>query len=149
MLTENGLRVDMEAVREVLERADVLAVAFTTFPDRLLVDVRDSGEEGPLVAIVDPVSTVEERFLWLGQHRGRFGAPEAFSFFMWPQTVRGMVERDLMAPMRSRLLAINPPAAAELDTVLGHLVQLEARAIRAACAGEEPWQTVWPRQPAA
>jgi hypothetical protein len=149
MLTENGLEVDVEAVHDLLRRADVLAIGFPLFPERLLIDTRTSGDEGPLVAIVEPVATVQERYLWLGKHRGNFGAPEAFSFFTWPHTVRGMGERDILAPLRSRLADVSNDGGEMLDQALERLAGLEQNAIRDAIKGSPAWRAVWEKSAAA
>jgi hypothetical protein len=145
MLTENGLQIDPDAVDQVLRRGDVITIAFSTFPERLLIDTRHNAEAGPLVAIVDPVSTVQERYLWLGRHRGMFGVPEAFSFFPWPHTVRTLVAEDVLAPLRRRLEAVSPEAAASLDARLTRLLAIEQQAMRDAVRGEGHWRTVWQR----
>ena len=141
MFTENGLTVDLDAVDDLLRRADVLTIGFTTFAERLLIDVRDDGQTGPLVAIVEPVATVQERYHWLGARRGMFGAPEGFSFFVWPHTVRGLVERDVLAPMRARLGS----HGRALDETLERVMRLERQAMRDAVSGEDTFQTLWQR----
>jgi hypothetical protein len=133
----------MDAVNEVLDRADVLTIGFTTFSERLLIDARASGADGPMVAIVGPVGSVQERYHWLGRHRPGFGAPEAFSFFVWPHTVRTLRERDVLAVMRDRLASTSNDAIAVLDQVLERLSELESDAFRAAIRGDEPWKAVW------
>ena len=145
MLTENGIAVDYERLGDLLRRADVLTIGFTLFPARLLVDTRTNDTDGPLVAMVGPVATVQERYLWLGQHRGGFGAPEAFSFFVWPHTVKSLVAGDALAPLRERLAAASSDAAASLTEMLGQFQRLEHEAIEAAVRGDEPWKTVWQR----
>ena len=145
MLGENGLTVDLDAVAEVLHRADVLTIGFTTFPERLLIDTRSNDQAGPMSAIVGPVATVQERYLWLGQHRGMFGAPQAFSFFVWPHTIQNLVERDVLAPMRERLAEGSAGACAELDRLLQQLTTREEEAIRDAVRGTEAFQTLWQR----
>jgi hypothetical protein len=145
MFTENGLTVDRAAVDDVLRRADLLTIGFTTFPERLLVDVRSNTQAGPLVAVVAPVATVQERYAWLGQHRGMFGPPEAFSFFIWPHTVRMLVSRDVLAIMRDRLNAVSGESAADLDTVLRQLLAAEREAMRGAVRGSDAFQTLWER----
>ncbi|MBI5949144.1 MAG: hypothetical protein HY875_13470 [Chloroflexi bacterium] len=145
MLTENGLEVDMAALEDVLQRADVLTIGFALFAERLLIDTRTREGEGPLVAVVGPVQTVQERYLWLGQHRGNFGAPEAFSFFVWPKTVRTLIDTDVLATMRARLAAVSPEGESALRDVLDRFAALEREAMRAAVVGDEPWRTVWPQ----
>ncbi len=145
MLTENGIAVDYEALADLLRRADVLTIGFTLFPARLLVDTRTNDTDGPLVAMVGPVATVQERYAWLGRHRGSFGAPEAFSFFVWPHTVRSLVARDALLPLRQRLAAASPDVDVALTEMLAQFQKLEDEAILAALKGGEPWQTVWQR----
>lgn len=143
MLTENGLEIDVEQVHEVLRHADVLTIAFSLFPERLLFDVRTNEQEGPLAAIVEPVASVQERYLWLGKHRGHFGAPQAFSFFMWPHTVRSLIDRDVLAPMRDRLAALSPEAPAVFEKLLSTLGQREREAMAEAINGEGQWRPLW------
>jgi hypothetical protein len=148
MFTENGIEVDPERVQQVLESADVLTIAFALFPERVLFDTRTNRTDGPLVAIVEPVASVQERYLWLGKHRGSFGAPEAFSFLAWPHTVRGLIERDILAPLRQRLEAASPDASRVFDDVMARLQRRELFAIRDAIRGEDPWRTLWERDAA-
>lgn len=144
MLTENGIEFDHDALRQVLEQADVLTIGFATFPQRLLIDTRTRTDEGPLATFVEPVTSVQERYLWLGKHRGSFGAPQGFSFFIWPRTVRALVEGDALRPLRDRLARAGGPASvAELDTALAALRELELQALRNVVAGGEGWHTVW------
>lgn len=143
MLTENGMQLDENALRQVLEQADVLTIGFSTFADRLIIDTRFTDDEGPLVAIVQPVANVQERYLWLGKERGRFGAPQNFSFFVWPHTVRGMVERNALAPLRARLAAASATANDDLDRALEQLRSLEHQAMAHAIRGGDGWHTLW------
>lgn len=145
MFTENGVTVDLDALNELLRKADVLTIGFAVFPARLLIDTRTSKTEGPLVAIVAPVTTVQERYLWLGKHRGNFGAPEAFSFFIWPHPVRSLASRDILRPLIDRLEQASGEAGVVLAESLRRLQEMEDEAIRAAIRGEEPWKTVWQR----
>lgn len=148
MFTENGIELDPERVNQILRQADVLTIAFPLFPERVLFDTRTNGVDGPLIAVVEPVASVEERYLWLGKHRSGFGAPEAFSFFAWPHTVRSLVERDILAPLRERLVSASPDAAGVFDEVMGRLRERERIAIRDAIVGEDPWRTLWERDAA-
>ena len=140
MFTENGIEIDPEHVNYVLNNADVLTIAFPLFSERLLFDTRTQGSEGPMVAIVEPVASVQERYHWLGQHRGGFGAPTAFSFFAWPHTIRSLVERDVLAPLRERLEA---DARESLDAALAEALAAETTAIREMIRGSEAWPAVW------
>jgi hypothetical protein len=140
MRTENGIDIDLEAMGKLLTQGDLITIGFTLFPLRLLIDTRTNATDGQWVGLVEPVASVQERYLWLGRHRGSFGPPEAFSFFVWPQTVRGLIERDLLRALRRRL---TPEAAAALDSALAHALELERQAILDAVRGTEAWPAIW------
>jgi hypothetical protein len=142
MRTENGIEVDMAALAELLQRADVITVGFTLFPERILVDTRSNDRQGQCAVTVEPVATVQERYLWLGANRGSFGAPEAFSFFVWPHTVRSLLEREALAPLRARL---EPETRAKFDEALGQALQREQHEMVAAVRGSERWPALWER----
>ncbi|MGK2965125.1 MAG: hypothetical protein ACSLFM_05920 [Tepidiformaceae bacterium] len=143
MLTDNGLNLDPEAVGHILREADVITLAFSLFPERLLVDTRTRPDEGALVTVVEPVTSVQERYMWLGQHRGAFGMPRNFSFLPWPHTVRALVEGETLAPLASRLAGT--PALDALNNALDGLRTREREAIRDIIRGTAPWQPIYQR----
>jgi hypothetical protein len=140
MRTENGMNADMAAIEKLLTEADLVTLGFTLFPQRLLADTRTNDRENEWVGLVAPVASVQERYLWLGKHRGSFGTPDGFAFFVWPHTVRNLVERDALAPLRARL---SEEAAARLDAAIAQLLELERRAIVDAVRGSEQWPALW------
>ena len=144
MRTENGTEVNFEALNNLLARADVLTIGFSLFPERLLIDTRSNDRQGQLVTMTEPVGSVQERYLWLGRHRGAFGAPEAFSFFVWPRTVRNLLESDVLAPLRARL---DSETSAQLTLELNDACQREGQAIASAVRGDGNWPALWERNP--
>jgi hypothetical protein len=115
MRTENGVQIDFEALDNVLRNGDVITIGFSLFAERILVDTRSNDRQGQFAAIVEPVGSVQERYRWLGRRRAAFGAPEAFSFFIWPQTIPGLVERNILRVLRERL---DGEALEQLDAAL-------------------------------
>ena len=103
VFTENGMMIDLEELRKVVENADVFAIGFRTFPERLIVDARSSEHAGTMVQVVEPVASVEERFFWLGKERPAFGVPERFTFFVWPHSLRFFEESGLGQIIRERV----------------------------------------------
>lgn len=142
MRNENGLEVDREALDRLLSTADLITIGFTLFPERLLVDTRNNDHEGQFAAMVEPVASVQERYLWLGKHRSSFGAPEGFAFFIWPHTVRGLIERDALRILKARL---DPDAREKLEEALQVALELERLAMQEAVKGSERWPTIWER----
>lgn len=142
MRNENGLTIDEEALEKLLANADLITIGFTLFPERLLVDTRSNEREGQFADMVEPVASVQERYMWLGKHRGSFGAPEGFAFFVWPHTVRGLIERDALRTLKARL---TPEAREDLEVALATALELERRAMIEAVRGSDRWPAVWER----
>jgi hypothetical protein len=149
MHTEDGLLVDLQQLRDVIAGADVFTVAFRLFPERLLVDTRFDADdpEGPaglpMVAIVDPVATVQDRFFWLGQHRPSLGTPGDFRFFFWPHSVRYLAESGIWEVLRDRVVASGFAGAGDTcDAALEDLLRRERAANVAAVTGEGH-HTLW------
>ena len=149
MYTENGVLLDLNEINEIVRHADVFAVSFRLFPERLLIDARfdESDASGactmPMVAIVDPVASVQERFFWLGQHRAALGMPKNFEFFLWPHSMRYMEESGLWERIRRRITASRFEGAGETcDAALNDLIERERAATVDAITGSRH-QTLW------
>jgi hypothetical protein len=152
MYTENGMLVDLAEIRNVVNNADVFAIGFRLFPERVLIDTRsdDSDPTGPcatpMVAIVDPVGTVQERFFWLGQHRPTLGMPENFMFFFWPHSIGYLEESGVWDEIRTRLQA-HAGASETCDAALRDLLERERAASVEAIFGSNRYHTVWSVEP--
>ena len=137
--------VDLDELRRVVEECDVFAIGFRLFPQRLIVDTRAANEVGPMVEVVEPVGTVEERFFWLGKQRPSLGVPERFTFFVWPHPLAFLAESGIADNIRQRLIAGDRPDVAEaVDKVLAELERLEREAVRDAILGENH-HAIWQR----
>lgn len=140
--------IDLEEVRKVVDTCDVFTMGFRLFPERLIVDTRSDADAGPMVEAVEPVSTVEERFFWLGQRRPSFGVPQQFTFFVWPHSIGYLEESGLMDRIRQRIY----PGAGDGDNgqqvakAMRRLLALERQATADAILGRE-YHTLWERNP--
>lgn len=134
--------VDLEELKNVVDNADVFTIGFRLFPERLIIDTRSEGEAGPVVRVVEPVTSVEERFFWLGKERPQFGAPERFSFFIWPHSVRYFEESGLGELIRQRLSSED--ADRQLAESEQGLYTLERRAEVDAILGRN-YHSLWER----
>jgi len=149
MYAEHGPIVDLAQIDHIVTNADVFAIGFRLFPERLLIDTRfdatdPDGPSGlPMVAIVDPVATIEERFFWLGQHRPSLGMPHNFMFFVWPHSMRYLDESGIWQRLRDRLVGSGFDGAAETaDAAFHDLVAREhAATVEAICGAS--YKTIW------
>ena len=146
MFTENGVMVDLEELRKVVDECDVFTVGFQLFPERFIVDSRSTDSELPMAEVVVPVATVQERFFWLGQRRPAFSAPERFTFFIWPHSISFLKESGIADRIRDRVGgAVSEESAKAMDTALVRLARLEKSAVVNAITGEN-CHTIWPQE---
>ncbi len=139
--------IDLEELQKVVDKCDVFTIGFRLFPERLIVDTRTTGQEGPMVEVVEPVATVEERFFWLGKRRSALGVPQQFTFFVWPHSIRFLSECGLAEMVRLRLSSVQPEATPLVDSALNQLQRLEDHAVRDAITGRN-YHALWAAAPA-
>jgi hypothetical protein len=145
LFTENGVIIDLDEVNKVIEHCDVFTIGFRLFPERLIVDARTAGDEGPMLAVVEPVGTVEERFFWLGQRRPAFGVPQQFTFFVWPHSVPFLEESGLMDRIRRRIYPEDAECGRMVAESMQRLHLRERRAVFDAIKGTH-YHTLWQRE---
>jgi hypothetical protein len=145
LFTENGVMIDLEEVGKVVDSSDVFTIGFRMFPQRVVIDARETGDVGPMVRVAEPVGTVEERFHWLGRERPSFEAPHGFAFFVWPHSMEFFDSSGVPQRIRDRLQASERPQVARmLDEALEELQRLEGEAVRQALSGEG-YHALWPQ----
>jgi len=146
VFTENGLLIDLEEVGKVVEDCDVFTIGFRIFPQRLIIDSREADGTGPMVEVVEPVASVEERFHWLGRRRPAFGVPDKFSFFVWPHSLEFLESCGLIERIGEHLRAGERPEVAKMiEEALAELRRLERSSVRQALVGEG-YQALWPQE---
>lgn len=136
--------IDLEELRRVVDNADVFTIGFRMFPERMIIDTRSTDDTPPMVRVVEPVSTVEERFFWLGRERPQFRVPERFTFFVWPHSLRYFEDSGLGDMIRDRVCPISEECESQVTRGIQQLKALERKAERDAIAGRN-YQTLWER----
>jgi hypothetical protein len=136
--------IDLDEVRRVIDAADVLVVRFSVTDRRLLVDARTNENEGPMIRVVPPVASGEERFKSLKIMRPRFRTPERILTFQWPRHARSLVESGLWHHMAGRLVALGwPETAVQCDAALRELLHEERKVEVEAIKGGDSFKTIW------
>ena len=144
MTTEYG--IDLEEVRRVIDAAEVLVVRFSITDRRLIVDARTSAEEGPMMRVVPPVSSGEERFRSVQVLRPRFRTPGRILTFQWPRHARAMEEAGVWDHLARRLVSLGwSDTAGMCDAAFAELVREEQRVEARAITGGEGFKALWSR----
>lgn len=143
---DNDYPIDVEEITRVLAEAELIVVRFVILRERLLIDPRSSADEGPLIAIVPPARSSEERFRSLRRLRPRFPAPERITVVHWPKFVDRLAASGVWAAVERRVLTAGFPKTARMAAdALCELRRLERAEIGRAIRGKD-YQTLWERQ---
>ena len=136
--------IDLDEVRRVIDSADVLVVRFAITDRRLLIDCRTNETDGPLVRVVPPVGSAEERFKALKQMRSRFRSPERILTFQWPRHARALAESGIWEYMARRVVALGwSGSAGQIEEAWQQLLAAEVEVEVAAIQGGEGFKTIW------
>jgi hypothetical protein len=142
---DNDFAIDINAIFEVIDKADVITIRFLILPERLLIDTRRSESEGPLIKAVPRAASLEERFKSIKQLRPRFRLPEKITAIWWPKHVQELVTCGVWDRIVQRLTSAGFPQAAEhCQEILEELIRQEQQETINAIAGKD-YQCLWER----
>lgn len=140
--------LDLDAIFQVIDEADVFVVRFSAIEQRLLVDSRLDEDGLPFIAMVPPARSAEERYRYLRQHRPDLPLPEQITVIRWPRAMAAMRDLGVWERIEQRFSTVGGDAAVEAAArVFREGRRLERADIVAAIRGGEGYETVWEREP--
>lgn len=143
---ETYARPHLTRALRMIAEAEVLVVGFTMFAERLLLDTRSTDAVPPMIQVVPPVASVEERLTELRRTRPQFPPPERFYFFIWPLRIATFEQSGLWQRMVLRVLeAGHAKVGGDCNHALERLYQLEREDVQEALQGAR-YQTIWQRR---
>ena len=141
--------VELEEVFEIIGASEVLIVRFHLVRKRLLVDYRSRPGEPPVMRVVAPAESIEERFRSIKEMRPNFALPEKVMSFYWPRTLKVLEESGTWGRIASRFASIGgSEASAQAEVAWRELLGLERIEVSEAIRGGSQYQTMWERQKA-
>ncbi len=105
--------IDLRAVFEVIDSAEVITFRFVTIPHRLLFDTRNNEMEGPLLRLAPHTASLEERLKTIKQMRPRFRLPEKISSVWWPKHVHSLADFGAWDRILRRIGSLGYPQIAD------------------------------------
>jgi len=138
--------IDIDAIRQVVQTAEVFVVRFALQEHRLMVDSRPDAEGRPYIQIVPPVSSPEERYRFLQRERPGLAPPGQITVFQWPRSITVLRDSGIWVALEDRLLAIGGEVA--LDAARAAYREgrrLERADTVALIRGGEGYETLWQR----
>ena len=138
--------LDLDEVARVIDGAEVLVIRFAILDKRLLLDARTTDEEGPIIAVVEKATSVEERFKSLKKMRPRMPLPEKIMSFMWPRQMETFRASGLQEKIEGRMVSLGGEKMLDAcKTVFDELEREEKAEVVAAIRGGESYQSLWER----
>src|SRR5215207_3408139 len=145
----DDLGFDLSPILNAVESADVLIVRFPYFDKRLLIDVRRSELDPPVIQLVPQASGIEERFRSVKQARPRLPVPERIVSFQWPRHAETMAAAGVWQRIVERVVAAGGSGAARrCEETLEQMRAEERREQMRAIRGGERYETLWERDAA-
>jgi len=142
---DNDYFLDLNEIIATVRSVDVLTFRFVIVSQRLLADCRHTEIDPPMLKLVPPAASVEERFRSLKRLRPRFRLPEKITSIWWPRHVDSLVESGVWGALVDRLVEQGfPDTAQRCEQVLQELRDLERGEVQSAIRGEgyrALWQT--------
>lgn len=140
---DNDFSIDLSDIAETIRSSDLIAMRFVSLGQRLLLDFRSSEIDGPMVRVVPPVRSVEERYETLKRLRPRFDAPGKIHALWWPRYTRSLKTTGVWDEVMQRVTeAGHPDAVRRAWEALEQLIAAEDEAQRQAIRGDG-YRTLW------
>ncbi len=140
------MEIDIEAIRRVIDEAEVFVVRFAMIEQRLLVDTRPDGRGRPYISMVPPANSAEERYRYLRQERPDVTPPAQITVFQWPRPIAVMREMGVWAFIEERVASIGgAPSRRDASSAFRTGQLLERADVLAAIRGGEGYETLWER----
>lgn len=147
-MADSDFGVDIEEMGHVFDEADVVVVRFHVIAQRLLLDMRVAPGDPPLIRLVPPVSSAEERYRYLQAERPRMSLPEHITVVAWPRYVQVMRDTGLWQRIVDRLVReAGDGMIADAEEAYRDIRAAERAEVAAAIRGGEGYEALWERTP--
>jgi len=143
VVLDSDFRIDVSEVNKNIDVADVIALYFPLLRKTLLMDLRTTDVDGPMIKVVPMANTPEERFQSLLKMRPRFGRPDSITIIPWAKYMQSLADLGIWEHIVKRYADTgSPEAVRECGRCFGELLRLERKEIQRAITGEN-YETIW------
>jgi len=145
---DSDYQLDLAELRHHLEHTQVVGFYFPFIRRTLLLDLRTSKSEPPMVIVAPMVQSAEERVRSLRKLRPRLPRPESMALLPWPRYVAALDRLGILELVERRLVELGGERFRErCREAVADLVQCEQTQVRHAITGEGH-ETLWQRRQA-
>ena len=140
---DNDFSVDLVDIAATIRSSEVISIRFVAVGQRLLLDFRCTDVDGPMVRVVPPVKSVEERYRTLRQVRPRFALPDKIEAIWWPRFAKSLETTGVWRAVMERVSESgHVDAVRQAEDALAEIVKLEYEHQIAAVRGIG-FRTLW------
>jgi len=138
--------IDLAAIRQVIDSAEVFVVRFAMAEHRLMVDTRFDAAGNVYIKVVPPVASPEERYRFLQKERPGLAPPDQITVFQWPRSITVLRDSGLWAVIEERLVSLVGEVGRDQATAAYREGRrLEKVDTAAMIRGGEGYETLWER----
>ena len=142
---EGDFSLDLDEALKNIEIAEVISVYFPMLRKSLLVDIRTSFEETPVIRIVPMASSVEERSRSLKKMRPSLDRPQSITVLPWPKYINSLVDSGIWDMILNKLVDSGDSKLLKRSKlILEELYDLEVKELATVISGDS-YQTIWSR----
>lgn len=139
--------IDIAEMARVIDEAEVLVIRFQVVSQRLLLDTRTGDDQPPLVELVAPVSSAEERYRYLARARPGLPLPDDITVLAWPRYIEVMRDSGVWQRIVERMTEAGGPEMARVcERVYDEVRRAERAELSAAIVGGEGYESLWERR---
>jgi len=147
MFMDSNSGIDIEAIKVVLETTDVFVIRFSYIHQRLLVDTRLGEDDMPMIRLVTPANSAEERYRYLRTTRPELELPTQITVFHWTQSIKMLRILGLWQVLEKRFFEdAGLQAVNDAKLIYQEALKLEKIDIQLAISGGEGYETIWERK---
>src|SRR3970040_2976142 len=92
---DSDFRIDIGEVHRAIDMGDISARYLPRWRTTLLMDLRTTPLDGPMIKVVPMASSAEERYRELVRMRPRLPKPESINIVPWPKFVQSLVRTEV------------------------------------------------------
>ena len=123
----------------------MISVYFPMLRKSLLVDIRTSFEETPIIRIVPMALSVEERSRSLKKMRPSLDRPQSITVLPWPKYINSLVDLGIWDMILNRLVDSGDSKLLKRSKlILEELYDLELKELATVISGDS-YHTIWSR----
>jgi hypothetical protein len=138
--------IDLERIAQSIATAEVVCLFFPMLRKTLVLDLRSTAAEPPIIRVTAMARGPEDRIRQLRRMRPTLPRPSQVALVMWPRRVDSLVRLGVFEQILARVASGGHPAAVRAcDEALVELRQIERAELLAVIHGDS-YHTVWARR---